>query len=337
MDVILLGYGKMGKNIYRSLKKNDLIDKIYVVDPVFSDEQIVENQYKHFENIPADARIDAAFVASNSVTHFDVLKQVVARGIKNIFCEKPMLLTKREYQLIAEKLPEDSRVVVDYILRSSKALNTFQQAFADLLHNGYELRSCNIDYGKDKTKDPRRFKDIGVYEELYHIWDLAFNGPLFGKIKNIRVLQNVYTPDPEIKGRCIQQRFKYRVQQENGKSFLLNLNSSFQKDHLERNFTCLLKKGKDGVVLNLSFDRNGEDVCTKVLPDNQIETYSFLSNPKLDTIIGDSITYFKTGKKASYLHDAADSSHFHNLMVKLKQVAPLKQESIQHRIQEAIR
>ena len=337
MDVILLGYGKMGKNIYRSLKKNPLIGKIYVVDPIFSKEKIVENQYQSFQDIPPDTNIDAAFVASNSVTHFDVLKQVVARGIKDIFCEKPMLLTKREYQLMAKQLPQDSRVVVDYILRSSKALNTFQRIFTDLLDKGYELKSCNIDYGKDKTKDPRRFKDIGVYEELYHIWDLAFNGPLFGRIKDIRVLQNVYTPDPEIKGRCIQQRFKYRVQRENGKSFLLNLNSSFQKDRQERNFTCFLKKGKNEVVLNLSFDRNGEDVCTQVLPNNQVETFAFPSNAKLDTIIGDSITYFKTGQKATYLHEATDSSHFHNLMVKLKQIAPLNRESIQHRIQEAIR
>lgn len=100
MDVVLLGYGKMGKNIYRSLKKNSSVRKIYVVDPIFSEEQIVENQYKSFNDIPADTNIDAAFVASNSVTHFDVLKQVVARGIKDIFCEKPMLLTKREYQLM---------------------------------------------------------------------------------------------------------------------------------------------------------------------------------------------------------------------------------------------
>ena len=243
-----------------------------------------------------------------------------------------MCLTQREHKIINQKLPSDSRFVVDYILRSSGALRAFHESFKELKSSGYQLTACNIDYGKDKTKDPRRFKDIGVYEELYHVWDLCFNGPLFGNIKDIRVLQNVYTPDPEISGRCIQQRFKYRIQQEDGKSFLLNLNSSFQKDHQERTFTCFFKKGEDKQILTLSFDKNKEDVCIRTNANN--ESKNFPANVKLDTIINDCINYFLTGRKAPYFHDSFDSEHFHNLMVKLKQIAPLHRESIQYRIQE---
>ena len=334
MDVVLFGYGKMGKNIWRSLKKNPTVSKIYVVDPVFTDEPVVENQFRRFEDIPTDVRLDAAFVASNSVTHCDVLMQALGKGISNIFCEKPMCLTQKEYRLIEKNLPENGRFVVDYILRSSPAIQSFQDALSQKLTDGYELTACNIDYGKDKRQDPRRFKDIGVYEELYHIWDLCLNGPLFGKVKDIRVLQNVYIPDPEIKGRCIQQRFKYRLQRDNGKSFLLNLNSSFQKDHLIRSFVCFLRKGDDKQTVSLIFDQNGEDKCIVVSGDNQVQTQVFQSNLKLDTMINDSLRYFQDGVKAPYFHDAADSSHFHDMMVLLKQIAPLHRASIQKRIME---
>ena len=337
MDVVLFGYGKMGKNIYRSLKKNADIQNFYVVDPVFTDEQVVPLQFKSFDDIPSGVRLDAAFIASNSVTHFDVLKKTIGAGIQNIFCEKPMCLTQREYQIINKKLSPDARFVVDYILRSSQALPAFQSAYNHLLKDGYQLMSCNIDYGKDKRQDPRRFKDIGVYEELYHVWDLCFNGPLFGDIKDIRVLQNTYIPDPEIKGRCIQQRFKYRIQGDNGKSFILNLNSSFQKDRQERSFICFFKKGEDQQILSLVFDKAKQDKCILVSQDNQIKDQTFPSDTKLDTIINDSISYFQTGKKASYFHDASDSAKFHDLMVTLKQIGPLHQSSIRNRILESTR
>ena len=334
MNIVLFGYGKMGKNIYRILKNNKNVQNVFVVDPAFTDQKIVPLQFRSFQDIPSDIKLDAAFVASNSVTHCDVLQQVLARGITNIFCEKPMCLTKKEYQTVSNILPSNARFVVDYILRSSQALAAFQNHMQTLKSQGYQLKSCNIDYGKDKTKDPRRFKDIGVYEELYHIWDLCFNGPLFGPIEDIRVLRNIYVPDPEIPGRCIQQRFKYQLKTPQNHPFIVNLNSSFRKDKLVRCFTCCLKKDDDQKVLSLSFDDQGEDRCMLIHSNLEEQTQSFPSNTKLDTIINDSLTYFKTGKKSPYFHGALDSEKFHNLMTQLKQVAPLHRELIQKRIQE---
>lgn len=334
MNVILFGYGKMGKNIYKALKKNQNIKEIYVVDPAFTDEQVVEHQYKSLDEIPSEMTFEASFIASNSITHADVLEQTIKKGIKNIFCEKPMCLSQEEYDRVFKILPSDSRIVVDYLLRSSKALHAFQEKFEDLSKAGYVLTSCNIDYGKDKTKDPRRFKDIGVYEELYHVWDLMFNGPLFGKIKDVHVEQNVYTPDPEIPGRCIQQRFKYKMIPENGQTFNLNLNSSFQKDSLERSFICFFSKGKDRKVLSLVFDKNGQDKCIMVHNHDQVEAIDFQANVKLDNIITDSLNYFKTGTKAHYFHEGKDSVNFHKLIVKLKQVKPLQKDLILNRIKE---
>ncbi len=335
MDVILFGFGKMGQNIYRSLQKNPKVRNIYMVDPNCVPEEPLPLLFKKFQDLPHSAHINAAFIATNSVTHFDILNFVLNSGIKNVFCEKPMCLTQEEYDGIIPKLPPDSRFVVDYILRVSQALHTFQKEFANLCARGYHLTACNVDYGKDKTKDPRRFKDIGVYEELYHVWDLCFNGPLFGPIEHISVLKNIYIPDPEIKGRCIQRRFKYRIQRANEKPFLLNLNSSFQKDHLERKFTCFFKKDKQKQTLTLSFDKDKEDLCIRTTASGRTYTKNFPAPIKLDTMINDSVLYFMAGKKAPYFHGPIDSQRFHSLMTTLKQIAPLNRESIQYRIQQS--
>lgn len=349
MNVVLFGYGYMGRLIYKFLKENQSVKNIYIVDPNPRCEPPVAC-YDTFENLPEDANVSAAFIASNSITHCDVLEKVLKAGIKNIFCEKPMCLTQDEYKRVQNVAPKDARIVVDYLLRSSGAVRAVQKKIQLLKNAGYKLIGGQVDYGKDKTKDPRRFRDIGVYEELYHIWDLCLNGPLFGKLKDVQVARNIPMPDEKIDGRIIQQRFKYILTDENDEKIPLKLMSSFQKSRRQRSFIFFFSKkeaevGKNKVeqfnldekektrIVSLIFDNDfKKDQCLTIDEYNHVERLDFEANKKLENMINDSIIYFSTGKKASYLHSAEDSQAFHTLLEQMKQVAPMNKSAIMERI-----
>lgn len=333
MQVALFGYGYMGSLLYKFLKQNQDISKIYIIDP--NPRKTPENGekiYSSFEELPKDHKVQSAFIASNSCTHFDILKKVAQNGIRNIFCEKPMCLNRREYQDLFKVMPQDSHVVVDYILRASPAVLAFQDKARALQEQGFKLRQANVVYGKDKSQDPRRFRDVGVYEELYHVWDLCFNNMLIDDVKSIKTLKNIYYPDPEIQGRCLAHRFRYLVETDKGNKSFLNIYSDFKMPMRHRGFAFFFYNGKQKETLSLIFDQGVNDRCIHV-DNNGIETVlDFQSNKKLETKINDTVHYFKTGEKAPYFHDHVTSFKSHVILENMGQTTALNKSALLERI-----
>ncbi len=333
MEVVLFGHGYMGSLLYRFLAKNKEISKIYVVDPHPRKEPNASQKvYTSFKDLPKDHKVTAGFIASNSVTHFGVLKELAQNGIKNIFCEKPMCLTQKEYQDLFKVMDPEARIVVDYILRASKALDVFQSQVKHLEAQGYKLRQANVIYGKDKSKDPRRFSDIGVYEELYHVWDLCFNNMLVQDIKSIKTVKNIYYPDPEIDKRCLAQRFKYLIETANGNKSFLNIYSDFKMPMRHRGFAFFFYKGGQKQSVSVIFDKDGKDSCIVVDATGKETVFDFPANKKLETKITDCIHYFKTGEKVPYFHDGMTSFKSHILLEKMGQTAPMNKSASMERI-----
>lgn len=332
MDVLLFGHGYMGSLIYRFLEKNELVDNIYVIDPNPRKEVANGKVYPSFESLPQDVKADACFIASNSVTHIDVLKKVAKAGIKNIFVEKPMCLSKQEYLELNALLPKDSKVVVDYILRASPAVMAFQQKAEELKEKGFKLKQTNVVYGKDKSQDPRRFRDIGVYEELYHVWDMCFNDMMINKIQNIKTVKNIYYPDPEIDKRCLAQRFKYLIETADGEKSFLTIYSDFKMPMRHRGFVQFFYKGKEKETLSLIFDQGGMDKVIYVDSNNQEQVLDFAANQKLSKKIDDTIAYFNGSRPAPYFHDGMTSFKFHILLEQMGQTAPMAKSALMERI-----
>ncbi len=332
MDVLLFGHGYMGSLIYKFLEKNEMVDNIYVIDPNPRKEVPTGEIYPSFEALPKGVKAEACFIASNSVTHIDVLKKVAKAGIKNIFVEKPMCLSRQEYQELNALLPQDSKVVVDYILRASPAVTTFQQKAEELKANGFKLKQTNVVYGKDKSKDPRRFRDIGVYEELYHVWDMCFNDMMINKIQNIKTVKNIYYPDPEIDKRCLAQRFKYLVETNHGEKSFLSIYSDFKMPMRQRSFVQFFYKGDKKETLSLIFDQGAMDKVIYIDHNNQEEVLEFTANQKLSKKIDDTIAYFNGGHAAPYFHDGMTSFKFHMLLEGMGQTAPMAKCALMERI-----
>lgn len=325
MEVALIGFGKMGQMINRVFDEEKQIDKVYIIDPQKESKSTPEQPiYASFDKLPATHKVSAVFIASNGHTHCAVLKQMFQAGIKNIFCEKPMCLTQKEYDEIRSVMPKDTKLIVDYILRSSPALTVFQNKVKELLNQGFQVRTCNVLYGKDRTKDPGRFFDLGIYDELYHVWDLCFNNPLFGKIKGIKPVKKIFYEDPTIPNRCLRARTSYLIQNKNGKKSVLNIFGSFDLPMHQRGFVFYMYKGAEKQIVSLIFDKNKEDICLHIDSQNKMDRQTFTAHQKLPRMIQAACTYFQTGQKAPFLHEATDSFHLQNTLKKMKQPYNLK-------------
>lgn len=326
MEVALFGYGYMGRLIDRFLRKEKRVSQIYIIDPAPKEKLPADvSIYPCLQALPKTARIKAAFVAASCVNHFDILQQVIQAGIRNIFCEKPMCLTQKEYRDLKAITPPDAKIIVDYILRSSPALTRFQQQVADLQAQGFQVKRCHVVYGKDMTQDNRRFRDMGIYEDLYHVWDLCFNrGGIFGDVRQVTPLKKICYPDLEVKNRCVAQRFTALVETAQQQKCFLNVYADFAWPRKQRGFVFYLYKGQEKQTVSLLFDQQGQDKCIHVDSQGQTHVSAFPSHQKLGREITDVLTYFESGQRAPYFHDAEDSLRLADIMERLHQTVPLQ-------------
>ncbi len=333
MEVALFGYGYMGRLIDRFLRKEKRVSQIYIIDPALEEKQSANMPiYPSLQKLPKTARIEAAFIAASCVNHFDVLQQVLQAGIRNIFCEKPMCLTQAEYKDLQALTPADTKIIVDYILRSSPALTCFQQQVSDLQEQGFQVKRCHIVYGKDMTQDSRRFRDMGIYEDLYHVWDLCFNQGIFGEVRQITPLRKICYPDSEVKNRCVAQRFTALVETAKQQKSFLNVYADFAWVRKQRAFVFYLYKGQEKQKISLIFDQQGQDKCIHIDSQGQMHIQAFPSHEKLGREIADVLTYFQGGRRATYFHDAEDSFRLENILEHIHQTLPLNKNILKQHI-----
>ena len=71
-----------GAKIYKNLKSIDSITKIYIVDPAIK----TFPNLKKLENIIENNEIEAVFISTPAITHFDLTKTMIEND-KHVFCE----------------------------------------------------------------------------------------------------------------------------------------------------------------------------------------------------------------------------------------------------------
>lgn len=299
VNVLCVGFGKMGQWTYNCLKKVPAIDHIFVVEPKgdlppSSDKTTFQQD---FEYLP---KIDYAFVITPTVTHYDVLKKVLQLGVKKIFIEKPALKTEEEFQAI-KPLVKDAKIAVGYILRQSKALSDLKEMITREEQNGYTLKKCHVAYMKDKTNDPRSKNDFGIYEEVYHVWDVLFNYlNLKDKAGGITLKRRNIEADKTRPERHIAENIHYTVLC-NGHETDISIVSSFKNKSRKRIFSFVMEQPEKAVKkLVLSFDgADGLDRVKTFEGDKLIEEHTYPANEKLMNQIKALCHYFETGEQSN--------------------------------------
>lgn len=110
MKVALIGYGRWGKNLYRSISRVEQVTDVYIVDPFLKDSN---NDLKkiNFDQVLSDKEIESVIVASPSKSHFDFTKNLILNN-KNVFCEKPLCFSSAEVSEIKKLVEKHKKTVL---------------------------------------------------------------------------------------------------------------------------------------------------------------------------------------------------------------------------------
>ena len=124
--VVVVGTGSFGKNHVRVLSElgalAGVIDINEAVAKAFSDLYRVP-----WSSTPKDfdfGEVDGAVVSTPTTTHFDIAKQLIAKGVEYLFVEKPVVTDVSEALELAQTMErEDAKLMAGFIERFNQAVN----------------------------------------------------------------------------------------------------------------------------------------------------------------------------------------------------------------------
>lgn len=122
MNLLVIGAGLMGKTHLEMYSKIAEIGSIGVFD--IDESKRIEITSKlsdvQFENNLIEAlyhKPNIVSICTPPYTHFELLREIINNGIKNILVEKPMLLTLEEAECLENIMPNDIRLMIGMVER----------------------------------------------------------------------------------------------------------------------------------------------------------------------------------------------------------------------------
>jgi len=299
MKVLLIGYGKMGTYILSALKKINAVTDICVCDSKFS----LPFNEDGITFIPSIKDIDisafnCAFIATPVKTHFEITSDLISKGMRNIYVEKPVVNTLEDYYNLIS-LGKGCRLVTGYILRQSLAANAMRDLIRDMRREGYRMKSCDVIYQKylPTGSEERTLSDFGVDDDLVHVLDLMFIY-LGYRDEQPRLTKNHIKRDDVRPERVLETDLVYSLSGDKQES-LISISLSFLAIEKKREFHfCFINKNGEERIADLSFD-NSDGMDRLVVSSNNGSTIIHKENPsceKLDLQMQQVFEYFNTGE-----------------------------------------
>lgn len=171
MYILLIGVGFMGNIIKSNLRKYYPNYKIIQIDPNIDDEDVHDSIQSSLVNIKIED-VFCAFVTTPVEYHFDTIRKLALYGVKNIYCEKPLVTSvKQNKGILLLQQKYRLKIAVGYILRNKRITEKIKSLERNSIEEGYFLDHIDIRYQKHKEMSKRRIKDLGIFEELFHVID----------------------------------------------------------------------------------------------------------------------------------------------------------------------
>lgn len=242
MNVLIIGYGSIGKRHESVLEKFGNINLIDIVTKQYISDK---KTYFSLNNIKNLQKYDYFIISSETEKHYEQLVFLEKKLIGKIFfCEKPLFETKKFFSI------KKNSLFIGYVLRFNPLL---QKLKYELNHE--QIINANINCGQylptwrpnadyRNSYSAKKSQGGGVLLDLSH--EIDYTQWLFGKFISIQSLQ-VKISDLEI-----------------------------DSDDL----TTLIGKTKNGVVVNLSIDYINKIIHRKILVNTIDNSYEldFISN-----------------------------------------------------------
>lgn len=153
LNVAVIGVGRLGSIHTKLIKEFNTFNLVGVVDPVESNRHVAAEEFSTtaFENVDAIIdQIDAAIVATPTIYHHAVSKQLIQHG-KHVFVEKPITPTLDEAdELIALANKNNCVLQVGHVERFNPAFIASQEHLSNVRWmeckrtSGYTFRSTDV-------------------------------------------------------------------------------------------------------------------------------------------------------------------------------------------------
>tara|TARA_B100000131_G_scaffold322665_1_gene377475 strand:- start:312 stop:1268 length:957 start_codon:yes stop_codon:yes gene_type:complete len=110
MKVALLGYGRWGKNLFRSISRVENVTDVFVADPYMKEKNTDLNLIT-FDEILLDKEIESVLIASPATTHYEFTKTLIMND-KNVFCEKPLCFSTTEAKELKTLVKKHKKILL---------------------------------------------------------------------------------------------------------------------------------------------------------------------------------------------------------------------------------
>jgi UDP-N-acetylglucosamine 3-dehydrogenase len=159
MKAALIGLGSMGRNHYRTIKNNQDIDFVAVVEP--NDELISDIDVKRYRNVDElieNEKVDFAVIATPTSTHLDISKKFLEKGI-HLLVEKPIATNSKDAIKLDDLAHKNkAKLVVGHVERFNPAIQAVLPHLEG--HKIIHLEASRL------SGYPTRITDVGVKLDL---------------------------------------------------------------------------------------------------------------------------------------------------------------------------
>ncbi len=307
--IALIGMGQMGHYYAPILVRNMGIDAesivLYDVRPeamVFSLEEL--KKAPELEGIRKAASLSEAlegahiaFNLTNSPSHLDVLKAMIAAKVQYIFAEKPIVPVEDLSACMALDFG-DTEVIAGFVINFSGAVDALLKRME---RERLYVAECVVRWGKNRRNESRPTAGV-VDDEMPHGLELfRLVGGSFDdyEVRSIIGHQPFANPDVQLRAMALDPSFVLhppataqvfaQVDDENNQSSLM-MDISYVRDDQVREVTFFLEDRLSAdahITAKLTFDTNiGDGKKGDVLEfgpiDGELERYVFTTNKLLD-------------------------------------------------------
>lgn len=168
INLALVGYGYWGPNVARNINANPNLKLHSICDMIESNIEKAKANYaelvnyeSNYENILKNNEIDAVAIATNTSTHYPLIKQALEHN-KHVYVEKPFTATKEE-AIELEKIAKSKGLTIhiDHIMIFHPAIKKIKE----IISSG--------ELGEILYIDATRTSLGQIRKDVSSMWDLA--------------------------------------------------------------------------------------------------------------------------------------------------------------------
>ena len=140
MKIALLGYGYWGKIVRGYIDNEDFFELVKIYDPRTTLEGLFTN---NLEEILNDNTIGAVYIASPVDTHFELITRAIQHN-KYVLCEKPIVGSPKEFEMLKKLLPYKNFIETNYIYTDSFSIQKIKEKIEKMSISKIKYIEANI-------------------------------------------------------------------------------------------------------------------------------------------------------------------------------------------------